>query len=186
MSVRPKPFVASAFALAVALAAGGVSIAAHAAPPITVTSKAPADGPIQYTVKVVSKSFGDAQDTRTIRSSETDDFTWRSPPPGGVVSASDQCPNYASLPVDPNGDVLRELRIRLAPIVAPDGMATVQMSVQASAPHGKVPVKVGGKTLQCPGRATLNQVVRFTMPTNGRAKTVALRDGSQVTVSAKR
>jgi hypothetical protein len=160
--------------------------AAYAAPPITVTSKAPTDGPIQYTVSVASKAYGDAQETRTIRSGETDDYTWKSVPPGGAVPASDQCPHYSSMALDANGAVLRQLNVRLAPIVAPDGTATVQMSVQASAPHGKTSVKAGDKTVECPGRTVLSQVVRFTMPTNGDVKTVALRDGSQVTVSAKR
>lgn len=186
MSVRRRPFAASVFAFAAALAAGGLSSTGYAAPPITVTSQPPADGPIKYTVKVASKSFGDAQDTRTIRSGETDDFTWKTMPPGGAVPASSQCPNYASLPLDPNGAVLRQIRVRLAPMVADDGTATVQMSVQARTPHGKVAVKADGKTLQCPGTTVLSQVVRFRMPTNGGTKTIALRDGSQVTVSAQR
>ena len=78
------------------------------------------------------------------------------------------------------------MRIRLAPTVAEDGTANVQLSVQASAPRGMANVKVHGKTLQCPSVATLSQVVRFTMPTNGSTKTVNLSDGTQVTVSALR
>lgn len=184
MRVRLKP-VAVLVSVA-AFAAGGFAVLAQAAPPITVTSKTPADGPIKYTVKVVSKTYGNAQETRTIRSGQTDDYTWMTVPPGGTVTASERCPNYGSFSLDANGAVQREMRIRLAPTVAQDGTATVQMSVQASAPHGKAPAKVGGKTLQCPGIATLSQVVRFTMATSGSAKTVELSDGSQVTVSAQR
>lgn len=184
MSVRRRPF--AVFVSAAMLAAGALASAAHAAPPITVTSKTPVDGPIKYTVKVASKMFGDAQDERIIRSGQTDDFTWKTVPPGGPVTAPPQCPNYTQLPVDSNGAVLREVRIRLAPSVAEDGTASVQMSVQASAPRGKANVKVSGKVMQCPRSTVLNQVLRFTMSTDGKAKTVALSDGSQVTVSALR
>lgn len=184
MKVRLTP-VAVLVSLA-ALTAGALASLAQAAPPITVTAKTPADGPIKYTVKVASKTYGSAQDTRTIRSGQTDDYTWKTTPSGGSVTASDRCPDYGSLSLDANGAVQRAMRIRLAPTVAADGTATVQMSVQASTPHGTRAAKVGGKSLQCPSVAVLNQVVRFTMPTNGSAKTVSLSDGSQVTVSAQR
>ena len=184
MRVRLKP-VAVWVSIA-ALAAGGLTTLAQAAPPITITSKTPADGPIKYTVKVASKTYGNAQDTRTIRSGQTDDYSWKTAAPGTVVTASDRCPNYGSLPVDANGAVQRQMRIRLAPTVAADGTATVQLSVQATAPRGMATQKVHGKTLQCPNVATLSQVVRFTMPTNGSAKTVGLSDGTQVSVSAQR
>jgi Family of unknown function (DUF6013) len=159
---------------------------AHAAPPITVTSKTPPSGPIEYTVKVASKTFGNLQETRTISSGQVDDFNWKTVPPGGAASVPEACPGYLTLPLDPSGAVARQIRIRLAPIVANDGTATVQMSVQASAPKGKTTVKAGGKTLQCPQAATMSQVLRFTMPTDGTAKTVALNDGTRVTVIAKR
>jgi hypothetical protein len=184
MKVRPRR-VAVLVSIA-AWAAGGLAAPAHAAPPITVTSKTAADGPIKYTVKIASKTYGNAQDTRTISSGQTDDYTWKTIPPGSTVTASEQCPNYESLSLDANGAVQREMRIRLAPTVAADGTATVQMSVLASTPRGKTTAKVHGKTLQCPSVATLNQVVRFTMPTNGSAKTIDLSDGSQVSVSAQR
>lgn len=184
MRVRLKP-VAVLVCIA-AFAAGGSAVPAQAAPPITVTSKTPADGPMKYTVKVVSKTYGNAQETRTIRSGQTDDYTWKAVPPGGPVTASERCPNYGTLLLDANGAVQREMRIRVAPTVAEDGTATVQLSVHASAPHGKTSVKAGGKTLQCPGVSTLSQIVRFTMSTNGSTKTVTLSDGTQVTVSAQR
>ncbi len=43
------------------------------------------DGPIRYTVRVTSKQFGNSQETRTIRSGQSDDFTWKTVPPGGAV-----------------------------------------------------------------------------------------------------
>lgn len=162
------------------------SVEVEAAPPVKVTSQTPPDGPIQYTVKVVSKEFGNSQETRTLRSGQTDDFTWKTVPPGGSVSVSNQCPGYADLPLDANGALLRQTRIRLAPIVASDGTATVQLSFQAQAPRGKAAVKNGGKTQTCPTFVTSNQVLRFAMPTNGTVKTVTLNDGTQISVSAKR
>jgi hypothetical protein len=159
---------------------------AHAVTPITVTSQAATDGPIRYTVKVTSKEFGNVQETRTIRSGESDDFTWKTVPPGGAVAATDQCPDYTSYPLDSNGAVLRQTQIRFAPVVANDGTATVQLSFQALAPHGTKNVTSAGKTFKCPNDVRLSQIVRFSMPTNGSAKTLTLSDGTQVVVSAKR
>src|SRR5580692_3047150 len=95
-----------------------LSAPAGAATPITVTSQAAPDGPIRYTVKVTSKQFGNSQETRTIRSGESDDFTWKTVPPGGPVAATTDCPDYASLPVDSNGAMIRQTQIRFAPVVA--------------------------------------------------------------------
>lgn len=172
--------------LACVMATAVVMPAAHAATPITVTSQAATDGPIRYTVKVTSKQFGNSQETRTIRSGESDDFTWKTTPPGGPVEASDQCPDYASLPVDTNGAMIRQTQIRFAPVVANDGMATVQLSFQAQTPHGSKTVTNAGKTLKCPNNMSASQIVRFTMPTNGSTKTLTLTDGTQIAVSAKR
>jgi hypothetical protein len=160
--------------------------ASFAATPITITSKAATDGPIRYTVKVTSKQFGNSQETRTIRSGESDDFTWKTVPPGGPVAAASQCPNYASLPIDANGAMIRQTQIRFAPVVAKDGTATVQLSFQAQTPHGTKDVTSEGKTLKCPNYTAVSQVLRFTMPTNGGTKTLTLDDGSQVAVTAKR
>jgi hypothetical protein len=184
MRVRLKP-VAVLVSIA-ALTAGGFAMHAAAAPPITITSKTPVDGPIQYTVKIESKTYGTAQETRTIRSGQTDDYTWMTAPPGGAVAVPEKCPNPGVFSLDTNGAAQREMRIRLAPTVAEDGTATVQLSVHASAPHGKTTVKSGGKTLQCPSAATLSQIVRFTISINGGTKAVNLSDGSRVTVSTKR
>jgi hypothetical protein len=172
--------------LACALAPGMLVPVAQAATPITVTSQAATDGPIRYTVRVTSKQFGNSQETRTIRSGESDDFTWKTVPPGGPVPATDTCPNYASLPVDANGAMIRQTQIRFAPVVAGDGTATVQLSFQAQTPHGVKTVTSGGKTLKCPNDVSLSQILRFTMPTNGSTKTLTLTDGTQVAVTAKR
>ncbi|MEX3934677.1 DUF6013 family protein [Paraburkholderia phymatum] len=159
---------------------------ARAATPITVTSQAPTDGPIRYTVKVTSKQFGNSQETRTIRSGESDDFTWKTVPPGGPVAADGDCPNMSSLPVDTNGAMIRQTQIRFAPVVAKDGTATVQMNFQAQTPKGTKTVTNNGKSLKCPNYTSVSQVLRFTMPTNGSTKTLTLSDGSQVSVTAKR
>jgi hypothetical protein len=188
MSRRRKPYARSASrsTAVAALAAGLFAAAAHAAPPITVTSQVPFDGPIQYTVKVTSKQFGNSQETRTISSGQTDDFNWKTVPPGGPVAVVQQCPNYASLPLDANGAMIRQTQIRFAPVVAQDGTATVQLSFQAVTPHGMAAIKADGKPIQCPKNVSLSQIVRFTMPTNGSVKTLTLSDGSQVAISAKR
>ena len=172
--------------LACVLAPGMLVPAAHAATPITVTSQSALDGPIRYTVRVTSKQFGNSQETRTIRSGESDDFTWKTVPPGGPVPATDACPNYASLPLDTNGAMIRQTQIRFAPVVAADGTATVQLSFQAQTPHGVKSVTSGGKTLKCPNDVGVSQIVRFTMPVNGSTKTLTLSDGTEIAISAKR
>jgi len=169
-----------------ACALTAVSVPAHAATPITITSQAATDGPIRYTLKVTSKQFGNAQETRTIRSGESDDFTWKTIPPGGPVPAASDCPDYVSLPVDTNGAMIRQTQIRFAPVVAKDGTATVQLHFHAQTPRGTKDVTSGGKTRKCPDYAAVSQVLRFTMPTNGSTKTLTLTDGSQVAISAKR
>jgi Family of unknown function (DUF6013) len=172
--------------LACALAPGMLVPVAHAATPITVTSQSALDGPIRYTVRVTSKQFGNSQETRTIRSGESDDFTWKTVPPGGPVPATDACPNYASLPIDTNGAMIRQTQIRFAPVVAGDGTATVQLSFQAQTPKGVKTVTNAGKSLKCPNDVSVSQIVRFTMPVNGSTKTLTLSDGTEVAISAKR
>jgi hypothetical protein len=180
------PRRAAAFRGAALVGLSAFMLCAHAAPPITVTSKTATDGPIRYTVKVTSKQYGDAQQTRTLRSGETDDFTWRTTPPGGAVAVTNDCPGYASLPLDANGAMVRETQVRLAPIVASNGMANVQLSFRAQAPHGTHAVTAGGKSVTCPAVVQHTQVIRFSMPTSGAAKTVRLSDGTQITISAMR
>jgi hypothetical protein len=187
MSYRFKLSAVSVVAsLACALAPGMLVPVAHAATPITVTSKAALDGPIRYTVRVTSKQFGNSQETRTIRSGESDDFTWKTVPPGGPVAGTDACPNYSSLPLDSNGAMIRQTQIRFAPVVASDGTANVQLSFQAQTPHGVKTVTSDGKSIKCPNDVTVSQVLRFTMPVNGSTKTLTLNDGTEVAVSAKR
>ncbi|MCP3721614.1 DUF6013 family protein [Paraburkholderia sp. CNPSo 3272] len=163
-----------------------IALPALAATPITVTSKAATDGPIRYTVRVASKAFGDAQETRTLRSGDTDDFTWRTTPPGGAVATPQGCPDYASLPLDANGAMVRQTQVRLAPIVASNGTATVQVSFRAQAPHGTQSVSSNGAALTCPAVVAHSEVAHLTMPTNGTAKTLKLSDGTQITISAQR
>src|SRR5690242_9627896 len=102
MSISVKlPAVSVVASLACAtLALAAWATPARAATPITVTSQAAPDGPIRYTVKVTSKQFGNSQETRTIRSGESDDFTWKTVPPGGPVAADADCPDLSSLPLD--------------------------------------------------------------------------------------
>ncbi|MFM0222396.1 DUF6013 family protein [Paraburkholderia dipogonis] len=178
--------VSGVASLACALAPGMLVPVAYAATPITVTSQSALDGPIRYTVRVTSKQFGNSQETRTIRSGESDDFTWKTVPPGGPVPATDACPNYSSLPIDTNGAMIRQTQIRFAPVVGGDGTATVQLSFQAQTPKGVKTVTSGGKTLKCPNDVTISQIVRFTMPVNGSTKTLTLSDGTEVAISAKR
>ncbi|POR53443.1 hypothetical protein B0G62_10312 [Paraburkholderia eburnea] len=167
--------------VAVALSCA-IALSAFAATPITVTSQAATDGPIRYTVKVTSKLYGTAQETRTLRSGDTDDFNWRSTPPGGAVPAAQSCPDYSSLPLDANGAMVRQIQVRLAPIVAQNGTANVQVSFRAQAPRsGKA-----ASGAQCPEVVAHSEVLHFSMPTNGTAKTLTLSDGTQLSVSAQR
>lgn len=180
---RRRPAALVQFVLAASCA---LALPAFAATPITVTSKAATDGPIRYTVRVASKAFGDAQETRTLRSGDTDDFTWRTTPPGGAVATPQGCPDYASLPLDANGAMVRQTQVRLAPIVASNGTATVQVSFRAQAPHGTQSVSSNGATITCPAVVAHSEVAHLTMPTNGTAKTLKLSDGTQITISAQR
>jgi hypothetical protein len=178
MSLR-NPSVAVCLAALAAVA----STAAQAAPPVEGSNSGGNDGQLPYTVKVESKRFGAAQETRKIRSGETDDFNWKSVPPSGPVAMPDGCPGSESAPRDANGAMVRQTQVRLAPSVDAKGMATVQISFQASAPDGSAPVSAGGKTLQCPKVLTVSEVKRVSISAKGGVKTVAMRDGTHVTVS---
>jgi hypothetical protein len=171
-----------------ALAALAVSTApaVFATPGIKVLSQTATDGPIKYTVKMASKNFGNQQETRTIRSGQTDDFTWQTAASGQSQPVPDACPNATGIPRNANGVPIRQVQIRFASVVADDGAANVQISFQGHAPRGSSPVTVAGKKLQCPVDNAFSQVVRFSMPTGGGAKNVTLGDGTQLTVSADR
>ena len=181
---RRVPAALARFALAAASCA--LAVSALAATPIQVTSKTPTDGPIRYTVHVTSKQFGDASETRTLRSGDTDDFTWRTTPPGGAVAVAQGCPNAGALPLDANGAMVRQTQVRLAPIVAANGTANVQVNFRAQAPHGTRALTSGGKSITCPAVTSHTQIVRFSMPTDGTAKTIRLSDGTEITISARR
>ncbi|KIG11291.1 DUF6013 family protein [Caballeronia concitans] len=170
-----------------AVLATSVLATAHATPGIKVLSEAPNDGPIKYTVKMASKNFGNEQETRTIRSGQTDDFTWQGSAPSGAQPVPDGCPQVGSVPRSAEGMAVRQVQIRFAPVVADNGVANVQISFRAYAPKGTSKVTVGGKTLQCPADNHVSQIVRFSMPTStGSKKTVTLDDGTQLTVTASR
>ncbi|MBI0328359.1 DUF6013 family protein [Burkholderia plantarii] len=180
MSLRNPSVAVCLAALAAALAGTPPALAA---PPIKASASGGNDGQLQYTVKVDSKRYGTSQETRKIRSGETDDFNWKSVPPSGAVAMPDGCPDADSMPRDANGAMVRQTQVRLAPSVDAKGVATVQVSFQASAPDGTTPVMAAGRTLQCPKAVTVSEVRRVSIPTRGGAKTLALRDGTHVTIS---
>jgi hypothetical protein len=158
---------------------------AHATPGIKVMSEVANDGPIKYTVKMASKTWGNEQETRTIRSGQTDDFTWQSKPAGAAQNVPDACPDVASIR-NASGVMVRQVKIRFAAVIANSGDADVQLNFQGHAPRPATAVTVGGKKLQCPSDNLFSQMVHFTMPTGGTEKTVTLSDGTRLTVSASR
>jgi Family of unknown function (DUF6013) len=163
-----------------------VATPAWATPSIKVQQEVAYDGPIKYTVKMASKSYGNAEETRTIRSGQTDDFTWQTDAPGPAVAVPDDCPNAPSIPRNASGTAIRQVQIRFASVVAGDGSANVQLSFVAHSPRGSTSVTVAGKPLKCPVDNPFSQIVRFTMPTGGDSKKVTLTDGTQLTVTASR
>ncbi|MEA3092667.1 MAG: hypothetical protein QOJ04_4009 [Caballeronia sp.] len=168
-----------------ALLACVVEPAAHATPGIKVLSEVAYDGPIKYTVKMASKNWGSAQETRTIRSGQTDDFTWQSKPAGGSQNVPDACPDVDAIR-NASGTTVRQVKIRFAAVVASSGDADVQLSFQGHAPRPAAAVTVGGKKLQCPTDNFFSQLVHFTMPTGGAGKDITLSDGTKLTISASR
>ncbi|KVE21607.1 hypothetical protein WI93_23535 [Burkholderia vietnamiensis] len=166
-------------------AAACVSASVFAAPPVKGSLTGGGTGQLEYTVKVDSKTFGNTQETRKIRSGETDDFNWKSVPPGGAIAMPNGCPNADNLPRDANGAMVRQTQVRLAPSVDAKGIANVQLSFQAAAPKGTRNVSAGGKSLQCPDVVSVSQVKWVSIPTNGGSKSVTLSDGTKITVSIK-
>jgi hypothetical protein len=159
--------------------------AANATPSIKVLSEVANDGPIKYTVKMASKNWGSAQETRTIRSGQTDDFTWQSKPAGGSQNVPDACPGVDAIR-NASGTTVRQVKIRFAAVVVNSGDADVQLSFQGHAPRAATAVTVGGKKLQCPTDNFFSQLVHFAMPTGGAEKSVMLSDGTKLTISASR
>jgi len=158
---------------------------AHATPSIRVLSEVANDGPIKYTVKMTSKTWGNMQETRTIRSGQMDDFTWQSVPAGGSQDVSDACPGIESIR-NASGMTVRQIKIRFAAVISNRGDADVQLGFQGHAPKGSTGVMVNGKKVQCPADNAFSQMVHFTMPTGGSAKIVTLGDGTQLSVVASR
>jgi hypothetical protein len=159
-----------------ALLACVVEPAAHATPSIKVLSEVANDGPIKW---------GSAQETRTIRSGQTDDFTWQSKPAGGSQNVPDACPDVDSIR-NASGTTVRQVKIRFAAVVANSGDADVQLSFQGHTPRAASAVTVGGKKLQCPTDNFFSQLVHFQMPTGGTEKNITLSDGTKLTISASR
>ena len=113
--------------------------------------------PDKYTVKVTSKQFGNSQETRQIRSGQMDDYTWKTVPPGGPVPGTDQCPNYASLPLDANGAMIRQTQVRLPTVTHPTQVhlpATARLT-QERLPTVTHPTRVRLLTVTPPIRAHL-------------------------------
>lgn len=169
----------------IALVAGLFAEQAMATPGIKVLSEVAYDGPIKYTVKMSSKTWGNAEETRTIRSGQTDDFTWQSVPPGGAVNVADACPNVDAIR-NASGTTVRQVKIRFAAVVSTRGDADVQLSFQGHTPKAATAVMIGGKKVQCPADNAFSQMTHFSMPTGGTAKTVTLSDGTQLAVTASR
>ncbi|CAB3796653.1 DUF6013 family protein [Pararobbsia alpina] len=166
--------IAAAFAAALA----GGSPAVYALLP---------EGRVAYTVKVHSKAYGDSQSTRQIASGQTDDYSWKSTPPGGPVAFPAQCASAHDWPVDENGALQRQTRVRLAPVVNKPGVATIQLGFDAISPQGKAPRQgsAAAGANACPPVNQYSEIVRFTLPLNGKPKTLTLKDGTQVIVSGK-
>lgn len=162
-----------------------LSASAYATPSIKVLSEVANDGPIKYTVKMTSKTWGNMQETRTIRSGQTDDFTWQSVPVDGSRDVSDSCTGVESIR-NASGMSVRQIKIRFAAVISNSGDANVQLSFQGHAPKGATSLTVGGKKIQCPMDNSFSQMLHFSMPTGGSAKSIALGDGTQLSISASR
>jgi Family of unknown function (DUF6013) len=146
------------------------------------------EGRVAYTVKVHSKAYGDSQSTRQIASGQTDDYSWKSTPPGGPAALPAHCASGHDWPVDENGALQRQTRVRLAPVAdTPGTTATIQLSFDAISPQGKAPRQgsAAADANACPPVNQYSEIVRFTLPLNGKPKTLTLKDGTQVTVSGK-
>ncbi|WP_237575716.1 DUF6013 family protein [Mycetohabitans sp. B8] len=139
---------------------------------------------VKYTVKVTSKTYGNAQQTRIVRSGQTDDYTWRMPAPGAPASVPPRCPGASSVPVDAAGAPIRQIQLRLAPIVE-NHVANLQLYFSGHAVQRTSTVIVDGKPLACPKTVSFSQVTRLSLSINGKPKTVTLSDGTRLSVSAQ-
>jgi hypothetical protein len=144
------------------------------------------DGPVRYTVSVDSKSYGQAQESRVIRSGQVDDFTWKSTPPGGPVAMPARCPGYSSAALDTDNAVLRLVQVRLAPIIADKAsVAELQLSFVGHTPHGTTKVKgSAGKILECPEDLYHSEMRHLTLPLDGKPHLLSLDDSTRISISA--
>lgn len=180
-------FAGTAALLSLVPLSGAQVQCANAAPGIKASSEAPNDGPIKYTITLDSKVFGHEQATRTIRSGQSDDLTWQDGVPKVQQSVPDACPGASNIPRSGDGSPVRQIQIRLTPMVESNGNANVQIMFQGYAPRGTHAVTVAGESLQCPTGASHNEVVRFSMTTaTGSNKTITLGDGSKLAISVSR
>jgi hypothetical protein len=140
---------------------------------------------VKYTVKIASTVYGNVQETRIIRSGQTDDYTWRTPASGAPASVPPRCPNASRVPVDANGAPVRQIQLRAAPIVDQHNVASLQLYFSGRAVQGTTNVTVDGKKIVCPKDVSFSQITHLSLPINGRAKTVALSDGTQISLSAQ-
>lgn len=139
---------------------------------------------VKYTVKVTSKTYGNAEQTRIVRSGQTDDYTWRMPAPGAPPSVPPRCPGASGVPVDATGAPIRQIQLRLAPIVE-NHVANLQLYFSGRAVQGTSTVMVDGKPLACPKTVLFTQVTRLSLPINGKTKTLTLSDGTRLSLSAQ-
>ncbi|EKS71878.1 hypothetical protein BURK_008586 [Burkholderia sp. SJ98] len=167
---------------------GGAGVrGVYAAPSIKAGSEAQNDGPIKYTVAIDSKMFGRERATRTIRSGQSDDFTWQEAAPRVLQSVPDACPGASNIPRSGDGSPVRQVQVRLTPVVGPSGNANVQLLFRGYVPRGTKAVTVAGQTLQCPAGTSHEEIRRFSMSTaTGANKTITLGDGSTLKISVSR
>lgn len=140
---------------------------------------------VKYTVKIASKVYGNAQQTRIIRSGQTDDYTWRTAASGAPASVPPRCPNASRVPVDANGKPVRQIQLRVAPIVDQHNVANLQLYFSGRTVQGTTNAMADGKRLVCPKDVSFSQIAHLSLPINGKTKTVALSDGTQISLSAE-
>ncbi len=144
------------------------------------------DAPLHYTVKVMSKQYGNVSETRAIASGEVDDFTWNRQPPISSGPVDARCPRIESLPLDANHTMLRQIKVRLAPVVNLNKMASIQMSFSAHTPQGSYLHKLNnGREINCPIDRAHQEIKRFDIPLNGKPRKIVLADGTNILVSVK-
>ncbi len=144
------------------------------------------DAPLRYTVKVMSKQYGNVSETRAIASGEVDDFTWNRQPPISTAPVDARCPHIQNLPLDANHTMLQQIKVRLAPVVSLNKLASIQMSFSAHTPQGSYLHKLdNGTEINCPVDRAHQEIKRFDIPLNGKPRKIALTDGTNIIVSVK-